>query len=168
MFTLVLIVVRGDTLWTSSMMNPDEAELLAEGRTAAADLFPYSGYTSSTHLFLWPFALGLLDLLGVPLTLSIAHLLGGLSYAMVSTSAWFLMMRRIGGVRATLLVMPAAATLLIGYDADGYSDFLSMTSESLPMVVLSIAALVTLGPASPMSTRRLVTGSFVAGLAIWA
>ncbi len=167
-FTVVLVVVRGDMLWTNAMMNPDEAELLAEGRTAALDLFPYSGYTSSTHLFLWPFALGVLDLLGVPLTLTTAHVLGGLSYVMVSTTGWFLMMRRIGGVRAALLVLPAAATLLIGYDPDGYSDFLSMTSESLPMVILSIAALVMLGPTRPMTSRQLAAGSMVAGLAVWA
>src|SRR4051812_34724837 len=60
LLTVVLVLVRGGLLWTVGMQNPDEAELMAEGRTAALDLFPYSGYTSSTHLFLWPFLLGVL------------------------------------------------------------------------------------------------------------
>ncbi len=142
---------------------------MAEGRTASLDLFPYSGYTSSTHLFLWPFLLGVLDLVGVPMTLATAHVLGGLSYVFVSTTGWFLMMRRIGGLRAALLVLPPATLLLMGYGRlDGSIDFLSMTSESLPLVILSVAALVLLGSTNPMSTRQLVAGSMVAGLAVWA
>ena len=167
-FTLVLVVARGDMLWTSSLMNPDEAELLAEGRSAATDLFPYRDYTSSTHLFLWPFALGVLGELGVPLTLVTAHVIGGLSYVMLATTGWFLMMRRIGGVRASLLVLPTATVLLMGYTSDGNADFLSMPSEALPLVILSVAALVMLAPTGPMSTGQLVVGSVVAGLALWA
>ena len=112
---VLLVLVRGNLLWTSGMQNPDEAELMAEGRGAATDLFPYSGYTTSTHLFLWPFLLGVLDLVGVPLTLVTAHVIGGLSYVLLGTTGWFLMMRRIGGVRAAFLVLPTAMVLLLGY-----------------------------------------------------
>ena len=169
LLTLVLVLLRGNLLWTGRMLNPDEAELMAEGRTASLDLFPYSGYTSSTHLFLWPFVLGVLDLVGVPMTMVTAHVLGGLSYVFVSTTGWFLMMRRIGALRAALLVLPPATVLLMGYGRiDGAIDFLSMTSESLSMVILSVSALVLLGPTRPMSTRQLVAGSLVAGLAVWA
>ena len=130
---------------------------------------PYSGYTSSTHLFLWPFLLGVLDLVGVPMTLATAHVLGGLRYVFVSTTGWFLMMRRIGGLRAALLVLPPATLLLMGYGRlDGSIDFLSMTSESLRWSSSSVAALVLLGSTNPMSTRQLVAGSMVAGLAVWA
>ncbi len=94
---LVLVLVRGDLLWTSGMQNPDEAELMAEGRSAAGNLFPYSDYTTSTHLFLWPFVLGVLGLVGVPLTLVTAHVISGLSYVLLGTTGWFLTMRRIGG-----------------------------------------------------------------------
>ena len=167
LLSLLLVLVRGNLLWTSGMQNPDEAELIAEGRSAATNLFPYSGYTSSTHLFLWPFTLGVLDRVGVPLNLVTAHIIGGLSYVLLSTTGWFLMMRRIGGVRAALLVLPTATALLLGY-GPGTSDFLSMTSEALPLVILCIAALVMLGPSHPMSSRQLVVGSLVAGLAVWA
>ena len=44
-------------------------------------------------------------------------------------------MRRIGGARATLLVLPTTLLLLMGY-GPGTSDFLSMTSEALPLVLL--------------------------------
>jgi hypothetical protein len=167
LMALLLVLVRGNLLWTAGMQNPDEAELMAEGRSAGTDLFPYRGYTSSTHLFLWPFTLGVLDRFGVPMTLVTAHVIGGLSYVFLSTTGWFLMMRRIGGVRAALLVLPTALVLLVGY-ANGTSDFLSMTSEALPLVILCIAALVMLGPNRPMSSRRLAVGSIVAGLAMWA
>jgi hypothetical protein len=169
LLALALVLLRGNLLWTSRMLNPDEAELMAEGRTASLDLFPYSGYTSSTHLFLWPFVLGVLDVVGVPMTLVTAHILSGLSYVFLSTTGWFLMMRRIGGLRAALLVLPPATLLLMGYGRlDGSIDFLSMTSESLPLVILSVAALVLLGPSRPMSTSQLIAGSMVAGLAVWA
>jgi hypothetical protein len=164
---LVLVLVRGDLLWTSGMQNPDEAELMAEGRSAAGNLFPYSDYTTSTHLFLWPFLLGLLGLVGVPLTLVTAHVIGGLSYVLLGTTGWFLTMRRIGGARAALLVLPTALVLLMGY-GPGTSDFLSMTSEALPLVILCVAALVMLGPGHPITSRQLVVGSLVAGLAVWA
>ncbi len=154
---LVLVLVRGDLLWTSGMQNPDEAELMAEGRSAAGNLFPYSDYTTSTHLFLWPFLLGLLGLVGVPLTLVTAHVISGLSYVLLGTTGWFLTMRRIGGVRATLLVLPTTLVLLMGY-GPGTSDFLSMTSEALPLVILCVAALVMLGPSHPMTNRQLVIG----------
>jgi hypothetical protein len=167
LFAVLLVLLRGYLLWTAGMQNPDEAELFAEGRTAALDLFPYSGYTTSTHLFLWPLVLGVLDLVGVPMTLITAHVLGGLAYVFVATTTWFLLMRRIGGLGAALLVLPVATTMLTGYDPDGYSDFLSMTSEALPLVVLSVAALVMLGPTEPMTTRRLVVGSMVTGLCFW-
>jgi hypothetical protein len=167
LLAVLLVLVRGNVLWTSGLQNPDEAELMAEGRSAAADLFPYSGYTSSTHLFLWPFLLGLLDLVGIPLNLVTAHVIGGLSYVMLGTTGWFLMMRRIGGGRATLLVLPTTTALLAGY-GPGTADFVSMTSESLPLVILCVAALVMLGSQLPATTRRLVVGSLVAGLAIWA
>ena len=163
---LVLVLVRGDLLWTSGMQNPDEAELMAEGRSAAGNLFPYSDYTTSTHLFLWPFLLGLLGLVGVPLTLVTAHVISGLSYVLLGTTGWFLTMRRIGGLRATFLVLPTTLVLLMGY-GPGTSDFLSMTSEALPLVFLCVAALVMLGPSHPMTNRQLVIGSMIAGLAIW-
>lgn len=168
LLALLLVLVRGNLLWSNGMMNPDEAELMAEGRTAALDLFPYSGYTSSTHLFLWPFALGALELLGVPLTLVTAHVIGGLCYVLISTTGWFLMMRRIGGFRAALLVLPTATVLLMGHAPDGALDFLSMASEELSLVILAIAALVMLGPTRPMSSKQLVVGSLVGGLAVWA
>ena len=163
---VVLVLVRGSVLWTSGMQNPDEAELMAEGRSAAENLFPYSNYTTSTHLFLWPFLLGLLGLVGVPLTLVTAHIIGGLTYVLLGTTGWFLTMRRIGGVRAALLVLPTTLVLLLGY-GPGTSDFLSMTSEALPVVVLCVAALVMLGPDHPMTNRQLVVGALVAGLSVW-
>jgi hypothetical protein len=167
LLAVLLVLVRGSLLWTAGMQNPDEAELMAEGRTAALNLFPYSGYTSSTHLFLWPFLLGVLDLVGIPLNLVTAHVMAGLSFVLLSTTGWFLMMRRIGGLRAALLVLPTATVLFMGY-APGTSDFLSMTSEALPLVILAITALIMLGPARPMTTGQLVAGSVVAGLAVWA
>jgi hypothetical protein len=166
LLSLLLVVVRGNQLWTTQLFNPDEAELMAEGRGAAQDLFPYSGYTSSTHLFLWPFTLGVLDRVGVPLTVVTAHVIGGISYVMLGATGWFLMMRRIGGLRAAFLVLPTTAVLLLGYQPST-SDYLSMTSESLPVVILCVAALVMLGPSRPLGQWRLVAGSLVAGLAMW-
>ena len=168
LLTLMLVLLRGELLWTGRVLNPDEAELMAEGRTAGLDLFPYSGYTSSTHLFLWPFVLGLLGLLGVPLTLVTAHVIGGLSYVFLSTTGWFLMARRIGVVRADLLTLPTATVLLVGHGRNDDNDFLSMTSEALPLVILSVAALVMLGRQGPMTTGQLIVGSMTAGLSIWA
>ena len=84
MMTAVLLVLavelRGLYLASSTMMNPDEAELLAAGRRAALNLLPYVTYTTPTYLVAWPFALGVLAALGVPMTLPTAHVLSALEY----------------------------------------------------------------------------------------
>ena len=110
----LLVLVRGNLLWTAGMQNPDEAELMAEGRTAAHNLFPYSGYTSEHP--------------PVPVAVRARRprrgwdtplardgpRLSGLAYVFVTASGWFVMMRRIGAVRAALFSVPPSLVLLMG------------------------------------------------------
>jgi hypothetical protein len=162
--TLLLLATRADSLREPHLLNPDEAELMAEGRRAALTLFPpYKTYTEATHGFVWPAFLGLLHHLGMPMTLSAAHVLSGLSYLYLTSVACFLLAGLRGRLWAWLLVFPIALHL---FAAQG--DFRSLGTELLPVVLLTTSAWVLVRSKDRLSATRLTTVGVLAGLVPWA
>jgi len=168
MVLLVLVIVfRGAAIVSSRLFNPDEAELLAAGRRAALDLWPYTTYTTSTYLVLWPATLGGLAGLGVPMTLPVAHILSSLAYVWFGLVAWWGFSRRFGWLLAGCFVLPTAAVLLAGPGPRQY-DFLSLGTELLPSSIVLLGAVVLLGGDGRPTRRRLGAACFLAGSALWA
>jgi len=136
---------------------------MAEGRRAVLDLIPYSTSTTSTHLYLWPLFLGILGMLGVPLTLATAHVLSGLAYVWLAFVGWYIMARQLGWWLAGLFVLPTTLYLFV---AGG--DLLSLGTELLPVAILMTAALVLFSRDTPITATRLGVVAFGAGLSVWA
>lgn len=129
------------------------------------NLLPYSSYTSTTHGILWPMSLGVLGDLGVPLTITTAHVLSGLCYVWMAFVGWFIISRQMGWLRSALLILPTA---LFVFSNPGQGDFLSLGTELFPICILLVALLFVCIPSVPPSMGRLLAASSICGLAIWA
>jgi hypothetical protein len=162
---VLLVVLRGSALLTHGVFNPDEAELLALGRRASANLIPYQTYTTSTSLYLWPLFLGILTKIGIPMTLPIAHLLSGLFYVYLVVVGWYFFYRQHGWKWATAIVAPPALYLFAGVTS---VDFLSLGTELLPIAILMTGMLILFPAGREVPLARLAGGSLVCGAAIWA
>lgn len=158
------VFMRANAYSSGLMLNPDEAELLAEGRRATLDIGrPYGAATATTHTWLWPLLLGVLGRAGIPLDFTTAHVLAGGFYVWVAWVSWMVIFRTYGWWLATILVFPASAVVL-GLEG----DFHSLGTELLPVAVIFLALLVFLLPQSPPSRSRLFLTAALLGLAVWA
>ena len=164
---LLMVLCRGSALVSSIPMNPDEAELLAEGRRAMLNLSPYVTYTTATYLAIWPMFLGALAKLGVPMALQTAHVLSGLAYVWIALVGWYVISRRLGWGLSAAFVLPPSVALLSG-PGPIQGDFLALGTELLPVAIIMLGALVLLGSDNVPSRRRLAFACAIAGLAIWA
>ena len=162
---VLLVLFRGHWLLSNLLLNVDEGELLAAGKRAHLDLLPYSTYTTDTYFFLWPLFLGILGTVGIPLTLPTAHVLGGLTYAYLALTGWYIFYRQHGWKWATAIVAPTAIYLFAGASS---TDFLEMGTELLPLAIIVTAALVLFAPGSDITRGRLIAGAGISGLALWA
>jgi hypothetical protein len=164
---ILMVVSRGPDLVTPSRMNPDEAELLAEGRRAALELTPYRAFTASTHLALWPMFMGVLAGLGIPMVLPLAHVLSGLAYLWLAFAGWLVAARRFGWLLPAVAVLPPALVLMIGPDGR-IPDFRSLGTELLPVSLIVLGGVVLFWPSGVPTRRRLAVACVLAGLAVWA
>ena len=172
---VLVVICRGALFHSDAVFNPDESEMLATGRRAALGIQPYGTYTSPTFLFLWPLLLGLLSSVGFSLTLSLAHVLSGISYVWIAFVVWFGVARYMGWLRSALLVLPTSLYLFAGIPAPnlvigevGFLDFYSLGTELLPLTLLMASCLVMIAGRSVPSHWRLFVASAIAGLAFWA
>lgn len=168
---ILLVALRGHALASASWLEPDEAVLMAWGKRATLDLLPYAKYTTTDQTYLWPVFLGVLGDIGVPLTLTTAHVLSGLFYVFICVTAWLMFYRFHGWKWATIVGLPVAVILFVGKPFDYYDnfpDFLSLGSELLPLAIISLAVLIVFYPLRPISRERLIIGSGVLGASIWA
>lgn len=161
----LVIVSRWPILLSSSTVNPDEAELLAEGRRAALNLIPYQTYTTTTHTALWPTMFGILSHLGVPLTLPTAHVLSAIAYIWLVIAGWYIIARQLGWLVAGAFVLPTALGL---FAAQGDGEFASLGTELLPVVLVMAAVAIFLAPDCAASRRRVALAAFLLGLSVWA
>ncbi len=166
---LVFVLIRGGWLLSANMLNPDEAQLLAAGKQARVDFVPYHTYTTYTYLFFWPIFLGFVNLVGIPLNFTTAHVISALFDIFVVVTGWHLIARWYGWRLASVLVLPTA----IYYFADANQqhtsiDLYSLTTESLPIVLIFVGLAVLTSAPGSLSTRRFILGSAICGLAPWA
>lgn len=165
---LLLVLARGSWLSSANMLNPDEAQLLAAGKEARFDIVPYHTYATYTYLFLWPVFLAFISLLGVPLTLTTAHVMAGLLDVFVVGTGWYLISKEYGWRLASAVLLPT--TLFFFADADQSKlslDLYSLTTESLPIAIvfLGLAVLMCHGE---LATRRFLVGSAICGVSVLA
>ena len=171
-FVALLVWLRGDALLSPLAFNPDEAELLADGKRAMLSLVPYRDYTTPTFLFVWPLALGLLGKLGFALTLPTAHLLSGIVYLFLIVAGWYTLSRYVHWLYALACITPAAVVLFVGKAATGERwinpDFFSLGTELLPIALLT-GALLLVHTGNPLRWRpRLAIAAFLIGSSVLA
>lgn len=162
---ILLVLLRGESLVSSSLLDPNEAVLLDWGKGATADLLPYKTYTATGVLYLWPLFLGILGDLAVPLSLITAHILSGLAYVYLAVVGWNFFSRQHGWKWATAIVAPPTVALLA---ASGYPDFLSLSPELLPIALLTTAALILFPTSRNVTSTGLAIASIISGASILA
>ena len=171
-FVALLVWLRGDALLSPLAFNPDEAELLADGKRAMFSLIPYRDYTTPTFLFVWPLALGLLGKLGFALTLPTAHLLSGIIYLFLIVAGWYTLLAvRPLALRVGLHHAGSGRPLRRQADAGRQlvnTDFFSLGTELLPIAILT-AALLLVHTGNPLRWRpRLALAALLIGSSVLA
>ena len=159
---LFFVVVRSPSIINSSSFNPDEAELLAQGKRAALDLVPYRSFTSATYGAVWPFFLGLLQKLTIPLTIPIAHLLSALFGAVICIIFYKGISRNLNSSFAIAITSPLALMWASGF---GHADFLSLATELLPCLLYITGAYIAF--CKGIKDRDFYVASILVGTAAW-
>jgi len=141
-FVASTVALRGSTIAEWSMLNPDEAELMAQARAAMQSPLPFSTWTSGTTGPFWVQFLALLGALGFPLTLAFAHLLSAVMVGTLAFLTFVLARRNFGAVAglglAALMWLPLALISPVGVAG----DFGALSTELLPSLWLFCAALI--------------------------
>lgn len=158
------ILLRGPDLLLNMPFNPDEAELLAQGRRAQVSLFPpYESFTTTTHTLLWPMFMGALGLIGIPLGFVTAHIIAAVAYVLLAFTMYLVTAHHLGWKIAFLLVLPSSIWIL-----SLTGDFLSLSSELLPMLMIALAVLIFSLPRTSPTLPRLVAAAVILGCVFWA
>ena len=140
-YLLVLFLcLRWNAIISRSRFNPDEAELLADGIRASKSFVPFKDFTSPTFGPIWPMFLGYLHRFGLPLSLPIAHLLSALILIMICKLVFNALVHRFSIAVALIIVTPLALQFATGL---GDSDYLSLSTELLPLLFLVTATAIT-------------------------
>lgn len=158
----LLLILRGDALLSAASFNPDEAEFLAEAKRVGLSWIPYATSTETTHFYLLPWTLAMLGRLGFSLGLPLAHLLAGLAYLFLGSVTWWCLHRRVGVWFAGLGV---AGPIVVLFAARDHADFLSFSSELVPVVVMAAGIAVAFAPRRPPGPIRVAIASMLLGLA---
>lgn len=168
LLSIVVVVIifraQSDTIVLREFINPDEGELLAGGRRAAMSFIPFKDFTSYTYGPLWPFTLGWLHRIGMPLTIPVAHLLNSL----LSCSACIILARTIWKRWNLALAASTVIPIAIHWSKGFYNqDFYSLSTETLPFAFL-VAGCVVAFPHGPITQRRAVVAAMLFGSAVWS
>lgn len=135
-------ILRGQAITEWGVLNPDEAELIVQGRAALLSPVPFSTWVTGTTGPYWVLFLAGLGALGAPLTLAFAHLLSAVLLGLTA-SALFVAASRAIGRRAALVAtvvwwLPIATTILVGDPV----NFNTLSTEYLPTLIVMASALV--------------------------
>jgi hypothetical protein len=137
---VLFFCLRWNAIVSRGRFNPDEAELLADGLRASKSFVPFKDFTSPTFGPIWPMFLSYLHRFGLPLSLPIAHLLSALILIMICKLVFNALFRRFSFVLALIIVTPLSLQLATGL---GDSDYLSLSTELLPLLFLVTATAIT-------------------------
>ena len=132
--------LRGSAIASLGRFNPDEAELLAGGLRAAKSFIPFKDFTSPTFGPIWPLFLGYLHRFGLPLNLPVAHFLSALILILICKFIFDCSVRRFSVPIAIVVMTPFALQFATGL---GDFDYLSLSTELLPLLFLVIATTIT-------------------------
>ena len=141
LFVSVSVAVRGLTIADWTWINPDEAELMAQARAAQHSVLPFTTWTMGTTGPCWPMFLALLGALGYPLTLVSAHLLAATLVGLMGFLAWVLVSRQWGVRRGLLFAVLWWLPLALIYPIGLRTNFGALSTELLPSVLVSAAAI---------------------------
>jgi hypothetical protein len=158
----VFVYFRIPSILNNSSFNPDEAELLAQGKRAALDLVPFRSFTTATYGPSWPLFLASLNKLSLPLTLPIAHLLS----AILGSSICVVFFKGLSNnLNRSIAVGISFPLVLMWAGGFGHSDYLSLATELLPsfFFVLGIYLCFCCGS----RTRNVYLGMFFITMAAW-
>lgn len=162
-FFVLFIWLRGNAIASRSLFNPDEAELLADGIRASKSLIPFKDFTSPTFGPIWPLFLGYLHRFGLPLNLPIAHLLSALILILICKFVFHSSTRRFSIPISIFIVTPLALQLATGL---GNFDYLSLSTELLPLLFLITATYITYR--RTLTGRAVVVIGLLFGLAVFS
>jgi hypothetical protein len=137
-------------------VNPDEAELIATAKLASQSFFPNQNYVTSSHGPIWPEFLGLLENLGVTLNFSRAHLI---SYLLLVISFLVLQLRMLQISKKKDFITYFSfflinATVFLPLSR----DYAFLTSETLPLAILSISILIMTFPSFMPKHKGILVG----------
>lgn len=165
MFIAVALLVRGYQLSTLTWLNPDEAELMVDGRAAMLSPVPFSTWMTSTIGPVWVLTLAAIGGLGFPLTIASAHFLAAVFYGLFGFGT-LILLRRTFGLRVALpLTVAWWVPLALGVPVGSASDFGAMTTELLPCLFVLGAALIPIRSLAARPWLFAVVG-FLCSLAI--
>jgi hypothetical protein len=154
---------RLQSISTKRSFNPDEAELLAIAKRASINFIPYEHFSTPTHGAPWPYFLALINKLGLPLTIPVAHLLSCLVGIVVSVLLLLRIQKYLGNILGFITVFPFILVWSIGF---GDSDFQSLSTELLPVLLITIG--VFIASSTDSTDRNILVASCLVGTAAWA
>jgi len=135
MLTLVVSIYTHWNLFSNpNAINPDEAELLATSRLAALPGGIYSNYNTSTHGFVWPEFLAMLQNVGVPSNFETAHVI---AFVLIFLSFVPLQMYAIykQGINKSFPIFLLINLLVL---LPSSAEFGFLNTESLPLFIATI------------------------------
>jgi hypothetical protein len=144
-FIGVAVMTRGNFLHSATWFNPDEAELMAQGRAAMHSPVPFTTWTTATTGPFWVLFLALLGWIGFPLTIAFAHLLSAFMYGVLGYLGFTLARRSLRAPAAVIVTgfwwFPLVTCLLAGGGLNGVVNFASLDTEVLPGALVLAASL---------------------------
>ncbi len=160
---LTLAALRWPQLVTHDELNPDESQFIAGALTLQHDPIFWRSVDGMTAGPLTSFALLPILWLGLPLDYFAARVMALLALGLTFTLCYRLILAHSHRRAASLGLLPAGLFFAAVTDV----DFNHFSSEVVPLVLLSGAALALWRPGAP-SRRALFCGGVLAGLTPWA
>ncbi len=135
----IFLYFRRNAIFSHIVLNPDEAELIATGQRVGISLIPYEKFTTPTFGPIWAYFLGILNKLGLPMTIPIAHLLSALLSSLVIIIVFTKVSSRWGFQSALVLVSPLGLLWAAGNIPRSASDVNALGTLQLPLLITTVA-----------------------------
>lgn len=160
------VALRGQAIGHWDLLNPDEAELMAQARAAVCSPVPYSTWATGIGPY-WVLFLAALGALGAPLTLAFAHLLSAIFLGLTASALFAAASSVIGNGPALVTTLVWWFPIALTFPVGPQNDFSALSTEYLPVLLIVASALVPRERLASRPSSFLVLG-VLAGLAIGA